>query len=78
MYYFRVAKVFFGQIWSQKLRSSRLTENLKFSEIWYSGISLYAYYDFNFYFFKIIFIHIFLGKFGPKILSPLLKLTEIL
>ena len=29
----------------------------------------YDYYDFNVYFFEILFIHIFLGKFGAKIWS---------
>ena len=46
--------------------------NLKFSklaEIWYRGTLLYPYYNFNIYFFKKFFIHIFLSKFGPKMLS---------
>ena len=45
---------------------------MKFSiltEICYRGTLLYANYNFNVYFFKIIFIHIFLGKFGSKIWS---------
>ena len=45
--------IFFGQIWSQNLKFSKLTE------IWYRGTLLYAYYDFNVYFFKMFVIHIF-------------------
>ena len=50
--------IFFGQIWSQNLKFSKLTE------IWYSRTLLYAYYDFNVYFYKGFVIHIILGKFG--------------
>ena len=50
----------FGQIWSQNLMFSKLTE------IWCRGTLLYAYYDFNVYFFKHFVIHTILGKFGPK------------
>ena len=56
-------KVFFGQIWSQKLKFSRL------AKIWCRGILPYPYFDFNVYFSKIFVIHIFWGKFGPKIWS---------
>ena len=57
---------FFWQIWSQIWSSlSKLTEIL------YRGTLLYAYYNFNVYFFKILFIHIFWLKFGPKIWSSL-------
>ena len=51
----------FGQIWSQNLKFSELTE------IWYWATFLYDYYDFDVYFFKNFFIYIVLGKFGPKI-----------
>ena len=37
--------IYFGQIWSQNLRFSKLTS------IWCSGTLLYPYYDFNLYFF---------------------------
>ena len=37
--------IYFGQIWSQNLRFPKLTN------IWCSGTLLYAYYDFNLYFF---------------------------
>ena len=52
--------ILFGQIWSQNLKFSKLTE------IWYRGTLLSAYYDFyyNVYFFKGFFIHVILGKFG--------------
>ena len=48
-------------MWSQKLKFS------KFTKIWYRGTLLYPYFEFNAYFSKIFVIHIFLGKFGPKI-----------
>ena len=35
------------------------------------GTLQYAYYDFNIYFFKVLFIHIVLGKFGPKDILPI-------
>ena len=44
-----------GQIWSQKLKLSKLTK------IWYRGTLLYPYFEFNIYFFKIFIIHIFWG-----------------
>ena len=56
-------KVFFRQIWSQKLRFSKLTQN------WYRDTLLYPYFEFNVYFSKIFDTHIFLGKFDPKIWS---------
>ena len=57
--------IFFGQIRSQILKFFKLTE------IWYRGRLPYDYFDFNVYFFKILFIHIVLDKFGPKIWSYL-------
>ena len=47
------AEVFFGQIWFQKQKFFKLTE------IWDMGTLLYTRYDFNVYFFKILFIHSF-------------------
>ena len=49
------------------LWTNLVPENLKFSkltEIWYKDTLLYIalLYDFNVYFFKILFIHLFLGK----------------
>ena len=41
------------QIWSQNLKFFKLTG------IWYRGRLLYAYFDFNVYFSKILVIHIF-------------------
>ena len=52
---------FFGQIWSQNLKFSKLTE------IWYQGTLLYVYNDFNICFCKIFVIHSFLGKFGSNL-----------
>ena len=52
---------FFGQIWSQNLKFSKLTE------IWYRGTLSSADYDFDVYFFKRFVIDIIIGKFGPKI-----------
>ena len=54
------SKVFFGEIWSRKLKFSKLTE------IWDRGILLYAYYDFNVYFFEMFVIHIFWATLVPK------------
>ena len=54
-------KVFFGQIWSQKLKFSKLTK------IWYRGTLLYPHFEFNVYFSKFLSLTFFLGKFGPKI-----------
>ena len=45
--------IFFRQIWSQNLKFCKLTK------IWYRGRLLYAYLDFNVYFFRIFVIHIF-------------------
>ena len=53
--------VFFVQNWSQTLQFFKLTD------IWYRGRLLYVYFDFSIYFFKVFVIHLFLGKFGPKI-----------
>ena len=52
---------FLGQIWSQNLKFSKLTE------IWYQGTLLYVYHDFNVYFCKIFVLHNFLGKFGSNL-----------
>ena len=52
--------MFFGQIWSQNQKFFKLTK------IWYRGRSLYAYFDFNVYFFKIFVIHIFWANLVPK------------
>ena len=52
--------IFFGQIWSQNQKFFKLTK------IWYRGRSLYAYFDFNVYFFKIFVIHIFWANLVPK------------
>ena len=38
----------------------------KLTEISYRGILLYAYYDFNIYFFKILFLHILWANLVPK------------
>ena len=57
--------IFLGLSWSQNLNFSKLTE------ICYRVTLLYAYYDFNVYFFKIFVSHTFLGKFCLKILSSL-------
>ena len=65
------------QIWSQNLTFSKVIG------IWYSGKLLYSYYDFNIYFFKIIFIHFLFFIFleGEQIWFQNLnffKLTEVL
>ena len=52
---------FLGQIWSQNLKFSKLTE------IWYQGTLLHVYHDFDIYFCKIFVIHSFLGKFGSNL-----------
>ena len=52
---------FLGQICSQNLKFSKLTE------IWYKGTLLYVYHDFNIYFCKIVVLHNFLGKFGSSL-----------
>ena len=56
-------KVFFGKIWSQKLKFSKLTK------IWYRGTLLYPHFEFSVYFSKIFVTHIFLGKYVSKIWS---------
>ena len=53
-------KVFFGQVWSQKLKFSNLIK------IWYRRTLLYSHFEFNVYFSKIFVTHIFWGKFGPR------------
>ena len=53
--------------------------NLKFSkltEIWCRGTWLYAYYEFNVCFFKILFIHIFFAQIGSQNVK-FFKLSEI-
>ena len=59
--------LFFGQIWSQNLKFSKLIE------IWYRCTLLSAYYDFNVYFFKIFVIHIF-----GQIWSQNLKFSKLI
>ena len=51
--------VFVGQIWSQKLRFSKLTK------IWYRGTLLCTYYDFNVYFSKIFVTQLFWANLVP-------------
>ena len=53
-------KVFFGKIWSRKLKFSKLTK------ICQRGALLYPHFKFNVYFSKIFVTLILLGKFGPK------------
>ena len=55
-----VINILFGQIWSQNLKFSKLTE------IWYSSTFLYTYFGFNVYFFKIFVIHILWANLVPK------------
>ena len=52
--------IFLGKISSQNLTFVRLTE------IWYRGRLPYGYFDFNVYFFNILFIHIFGANLVPK------------
>ena len=52
--------MYFLQMRSQTMKFSKLTE------IWYRGILLYVYYDFNVYFFKIFAIHIYWANLVPK------------
>ena len=59
--FFQKILIYFRQIWSQNLTFS------KWTEIWYRGTLLCGCYDFNVRFFKILFICIFLDKFGAKI-----------
>ena len=59
--------IFFWQIWSQNLKFFELTK------IWYKGRLLYAYFDFDVYFFKGFVIHIILGKFHSILFSPYLR-----
>ena len=56
---------FFGEIWSQNLKFSKLTE------IRDKHTFLYACYNVNVYFPKIFVTHIFFGKSGPIIWSPI-------
>ena len=60
--------IFFGQIWSQNLKFSKLTE------IWYRGTLLYAYYDFNVYFSKIFVTHLFWANLSHNL--DFFKLTK--
>ena len=50
---------FFGQIWSPIVMFSKLLE------IWYRGTLLYAYYNSNFYFSKILVTNVFLVNLVP-------------
>ena len=59
----------FGQIWSQNLKLFKLTD------IWYRGRLLYAYFDFNVYFFKIL-SSVFFGEIWSQNLKFAI-LTEI-
>ena len=52
--------IFFGQMWSQNLKFSKLTE------IRFRGTLLYAYYDLMFIFPKFLSL-LFLGKYGSII-----------
>ena len=51
---------FFGQIWSQNLKFSKL------NEILYRDTLLHAYYDFHVYFFKILSFILFWANLVPK------------
>ena len=55
----------FRQIWSQKLKFSKLIK------VWYRSTLLYPYFKFNVYFSKIVVTLIYLGEFVPKIWSSL-------
>ena len=61
--------IFFGKILSQNLKFFKLTD------IWYRGRLLYAYFDFNVYFFKIFAIHIFWANLVQNLKFS--KLTDI-
>ena len=50
----------FGQIWSDNLYIFKLTEMLQ------RGTLLYASYNFNDFFFKILSIHVFWANLVPK------------
>ena len=52
--------ILFGQIYSQNLKFFKL------NKIWYRGKLLYAYFDFNVYFFKVFVVHIFWANMDPK------------
>ena len=54
-------KLFFGQIWFQELKFSKL------AEIKYKRTLLYPYSKFHGSLFKIFASHVFLGRFGPII-----------
>ena len=58
---YSILKCFLGQMWSQKLKFSKLTE------ICYRHTLLYLCFEFNVNFSKKNFIHIFCGIFSPKI-----------
>ena len=51
--------IYFAQIWSQNLKFFKL------AEIWYKGRLLYAYFDFDVYFFKFFVSHIFWASLVP-------------
>ena len=52
---------FLGQIWSQNLKFSKLTE------IWYQGTLLYVYHNFSIYFCNIFVVSSFFGKSGTNL-----------
>ena len=64
-----IPKVFFVQIWSQKLKFSKL------AEIWYRYILFYPCFEFNVNFFDFFFTH-FLGQIWSQNLK-FSRLTEI-
>ena len=63
-------KVFFRQIWSQKLKF------FKFTKIWHRGTLQYPHFKFNVYFSKKIYYSHFLGEIWSQNLK-FFKLTEI-
>ena len=63
---------FLGQIWSENLKFSKLTE------IWYQGTLLYVYDDFNIYVCKIFVIHSFWGIFGSNLVLDSLIVNSFL
>ena len=57
---YSILKCFFGQIWSQNLKFSKLTE------IWYRYTLLYPCFELNVNFFLKKFTHVFWSKLVPK------------
>ena len=64
-------KVFFGQIWSQKLKFSKLTE------IWYKCTLLYPIWNLMFIFSKFLSFIFFWANLVPKSLNQLKFATEV-